>query len=458
MSVALSSCSRQTILIVFSLSNPCRCRSRRCEAVSLSQCTPINGTQSFCSSRDPHKMSASITAVALSLLALSSASPISNPISKRAATVADASAAYTTLQAWYNEGSGLWNPSTGWWNSANCLTVVANLALVESSFRNTAEAIFANTFTNAPSNNVQMAKVMGLQGNEFLTTTVYTNSSFPAVSGSSISEAVLNMQSTETTTTNGWWALAWIAAYDVSGNSQYLSEAEYIYNDMRETFGQTPCSSNSGGSGGIWWDKDHTYVNAIANELFLSVAAHLANRASGSKAAGYLSDAKQQWAWFQGSGMINSNNNINDGLSSGCDNNGGTVWSYNQGVVLGGLSELHLATSDYSYISSAQNIANAAISTLSQNGILHDPCEPNCGLDGSQFKGVLMRNMMELYVVDSSQGQYQTYLQDNAASILQSDNENSKLGLVWSGSFVGPANASTQSSAMDAIVGSITVS
>ena len=84
----------------------------------------------------------------------------------------------------------------------------------------------------------------------------------------------------------GWWALAWIAAYDLTGNAQYLAEAKTIFADMRSVFGKTPCSTNAGGTGGIWWDRAHTYVNAIANELFLSVAAHLATRTHGTEAAG----------------------------------------------------------------------------------------------------------------------------------------------------------------------------
>ena len=125
-------------------------------------------------------------------------------------------------------------------------------------------------------------------------------------------------------------------------------------------------------------------MNAIANELFLDVAAHLANRA-GPKSNYYLNWAKKEWNWFKHSGMIDSKHLINDGLDNvTCQNNGGTVWSYNQGVILGGLTELSRATHDNSYIHTAKQIADAAIKNLTDsNGILHDVCEPDCGADGS---------------------------------------------------------------------------
>lgn len=230
----------------------------------------------------------------------------------------------------------------------------------------------------------------------------------------------------------GWWALGWIAAYDITGNQQYLTEAEEIFNDMQAVFGKTNCSSNSGGTGGIWWDRSQTYVNAIANELYLSVAAHLANRV---KTGNYKALALQQWKWFLGSGMINSDNLINDGLGSSCENNDGTVWSYNQGVVLGGLAELSKATGDSQYITKAQTIADAAIASLAPDGILHEVCEPNCGSDGPQFKGIFARNLMLLQQT-SSVPRYATFLENNAESIWNTDrNANNALGLVWSGTY-----------------------
>ncbi|EMC91332.1 glycoside hydrolase family 76 protein [Baudoinia panamericana UAMH 10762] len=360
-------------------------------------------------------------------------------------TSSDAEAAYTALQQWYNGSTGLWIPSTGWWNSANCLTVIADLAQIDGTAKSEAESVFSTTHSNAPSYEASMTKVMGANA---MPQTYYAGA-MPA-----------GMESTETTANQGWlngyyddegwWALAWIAAYDVTGNSDYLSTAEYIFNDMAQSLNTTPCG------GGIWWDKAHTYVNAIANELFLDVAAHLANRASNGSA--YQEYALNQWTWFKNSGLINSQNTINDGLdNSTCQNNGQTVWSYNQGVILGALTELSKSTGDSSYITEAQTIANAAISALTTDGILHDPCEPDCGVDGSQFKGVFARNLQILYKA-SPQSSYATFLSDNANSIWSNDQENNQLSVVWSGPFESPANASTQSSAMDAIVAALATS
>jgi predicted alpha-1,6-mannanase (GH76 family) len=94
--------------------------------------------------------------------------------------------------------------------------------------------------------------------------------------------------------------------------------------------------------------------------------------------------------------MINSHNNINDGISLKiCENNGHTVWSYNQGVILGGLVELNNVDLNSSYITVVKLIATAAITLLADsNDILHESCEPsNCDKTSEMFKGVFMRNL-----------------------------------------------------------------
>ncbi|EME80018.1 glycoside hydrolase family 76 protein [Pseudocercospora fijiensis CIRAD86] len=352
----------------------------------------------------------------------------------------------------------LWIPSTGWWNSANCLTVITDLAAIDSNVKSSVAGVLSNTHVKAQQYNLNMTKVQGTESQPFLPQCYYGNQwpYFPPSWSQKHGRPPARKTSgflNDYYDDEGWWALAWIAAYDLTKSQQYLSQAEAIFDDMNAVFGKTNCSTNSGGRGGIWWDRPQTYVNAIANELFLSVAASLANRAPSSK-TDYLAISKQQWAWFKGTGMINAQNTINDGLNQQtCQNNGGTVWSYNQGVVLGGLVELSKATKDTSYIATAQKIADAAIAALAPNGILQDPCEPDCGADGTQFKGVFVRNLQKLHTA-SPKARYANFLDTNANSIWANDRRGSTLSVRWS-SFVPPGNASTQSSAMDCLVASL---
>lgn len=198
-----------------------------------------------------------------------------------------------------------------------------------------------------------------------------------------------------------------------------------------------------------------SYINAIANELFLSVAAHLARRTWNIK---YLDYAVKEWQWFEKSGLINAENNINDGLDGDCKNNGYAVWTYNQGVIVGALVELSKATFDGSYIATAEKIAWAGIHNLTDsNGVLHDTCEKGCGGDVSQFKGIFMRNIAQLYTTTFDSG-LRSFLETNAKSIWKNDrnSQNNFLGLTWSGPHA-EADASTHSSALMALIAAASV-
>jgi predicted alpha-1,6-mannanase (GH76 family) len=359
--------------------------------------------------------------ILLSISSLSQTSPYTS----------HAEAALSPLSQWYNQTSGIWD-TTGWWNSANCLTTISNLAIIDPNVLPAASQIIPNTFIQAQKYNFHLTKTISPSG-------LVQSYELPSTASEKPNGFLNAFYDDE-----GWWALAWIAAYDLTHDLQYLQAAESIFEDMAAGW-TTPC-------GGIWWDKSRRYIAAISNELFLSVAAHLANR-SGSKAY-YLSWAQREWAWSQDTGMINSHGNINDGVDIiTCKNNIGTVWSYNQGVILGGLVELSRAALNSSLLLIAQRIAIAAIVTLTdENDVLHDPCEPNCGADGSQFKGVFMRNLQVLQQV-SSNPLFSATIKANADSIWANDRDlSNKLSVVWSGPFVTPVNASTQSSALDALV------
>lgn len=293
--------------------------------------------------------------------------------------------AIEALQSWYNEGEGLWE-STGWWNSANCLTVLGDFYSLNTEGAEKLELglVFSNTFTEAQKANKESRarNKITTRGNSLYAVEL-RDSKTPLARDPGLVERGYSGFIDEFYDDEGWWALAWIRAYDVTGTEAYLSIAESIFRNMQGGVDAT-CG------GGIWWSKEKTYKNAIANELYMSVAASLANRAS--NASSYLSIAEGQWEWFRNSGMIGSDYLINDGLSidanGTCVNNNGTVWSYNQGVVLGGLVGLHQATGNSSYLSEAVNIARAAIDALSVDGILHESCGNDCGADGAQFRGM----------------------------------------------------------------------
>jgi predicted alpha-1,6-mannanase (GH76 family) len=306
------------------------------------------------------------------------------------------------LQAWYAPETGLWE-TTGWWNAANAMTAVIRYTQHAGDLSHS--WIVGTTFTAAQRENAG-----------------FINTFFDD---------------------NGWWALAWVAAYDLTGESRYLDAAQAIF------------AHNQGGwdstcGGGLWWNQDREYKNAITNELFLTLAALLHQRTPGDH--DYRDWALREWEWLSASGLIGQAGLVNDGLTPGCANNGGTTWTYNQGVILGGLAALHQITGDVAYLRQGEVIADAALSTLTDSrGILAEPAGP-FGLDGdqTQFKGIFVRYLHEL-CGHSDKPSYRAFLLANADSVWNSArNAAGQFGSLWAGPF-DRADASRQTSAVEVL-------
>jgi predicted alpha-1,6-mannanase (GH76 family) len=311
--------------------------------------------------------------------------------------------AAAALQRWYNH-RGLWD-TTDWWNAANCVEALEDVVVANNG----------QSYLEVPAN------------------TFHLNSQANFLNDYYDDE--------------GWWALAWIRAYDLTGQEPFLKMAKTIFADMTTGWGE-PCG------GGLRWRKSADYKNAIPNELFLLVAVRLHQRTPGDDGAGsYLDWAIREWNWFRNSGMINRANLINDGLTRNCENNGRTTWTYNQGVILGGLTDLYKATGDTNYLAQATAIANAAIARLiDTNGILREPCETgDCrGGDVPQFKGIFIRYLAYLHDV-TRKPEYSAFLFGNARSVWANDRDAANhLGLRWTGPF-DRADAARHSSAMFAL-------
>jgi len=319
------------------------------------------------------------------------------------------------LQRWYDQSTGQWT-STGWWNAANALTAVIRYSKLTGDSSH--DGCIAVTFAAAQRQHAGFI-------NDY-----YDD--------------------------NGWWALAWVAAFDLTRDGRYLDAARTIF------------AHNTGGwdqncRGGLWWNTTKNYKNAITNELFLTLAALLHQRTPGDRS--YLTWAERAWEWFSASGLIGPSGLINDGLTPACANNGGTTWTYNQGVILGGLAALSEITGDRAYLQRGESIANAALSklvtaaTARPPGILVEPCERapgGCDGDQAQFKGIFVRYLSDLWLA-GRQPAYRTFILANARSLWDNNkNAGHQFGLRWTGPF-DRADAARQSSALDGLNAAVAV-
>ncbi|QSZ32067.1 hypothetical protein DSL72_001636 [Monilinia vaccinii-corymbosi] len=342
-----------------------------------------------------------------------------------------ASAIDALQKSYFNETAGLWGNkdsngklSRDWWDSANVLTTMANYYEKYPTTAPWMPDLFATVFRNAPSR---------------------------------FHDFVNDYYDDEL-----WWVLAWIQVYDVTGDVTYLNTAADLYEDSKSAWGNTPC-------GGLWWDKSNSAVNTIENELYLTASAKLANRLPDKKTSSgqgyYFEQALAAYAYLvtdSTATMDPTTHLFNDGISmSTCKSNSGIIFTYNQGVILSGLTELSWSTSNHSFVALAVQISNAVLARLTTpEGILQEKvCEPDaCNVDEQQFKGIFTRNLA--FLVERATGldsqtlaPFRDFLALNADSIIHHDTDKDNImGVVWSGTEKPVYSLETDASALDTLV------
>jgi predicted alpha-1,6-mannanase (GH76 family) len=245
---------------------------------------------------------------------------------------------------------------------------------------------------------------------------------------------------------SAWWGLAWVAAYDHTGDPRYLAMATTIAGYVNQYWDPGSCG------GGVWWNRERTYKNAVTNGLYLRLVAAVHQRTPGDTV--WLQRTRTAANWYLASGMINSAGLVNDGLTGDCRNNGGTVWTYNQGLAIGGMVEAWRATGDTRLLDAAKRLADAAISGLTRDGVLTESCDVgtnSCDDNQKQFKGIFSRYLADLAGVTGSVS-YQQFAQRQSDTIWAADRDPlNRIGQRWAGGNPNQADWRTQASGLGAL-------
>ena len=229
-----------------------------------------------------------------------------------------------------------------------------------------------------------------------------------------------------------WWVLAFEKSHQATEDTDFLELAEHSFFHVYHRDWTSTCG------GGMLWAHRNTYKNAITNELLITAATTL-HAATGNQT--YLDIAVKAYDWFAASGLVDERGLVVDGLNDDCEAVSQTFpWTYNQGVILSGLSRLYSATGDIKFQEAAESIFSAAQESglLIQDGVPVESCDSDdsCTHDGAVFKGIFARHLQYSGLTGGVE-----FLDQNAASIVDNDRaDDDKIGTAWTGPYVDPAD------------------
>ena len=124
--------------------------------------------------------------------------------------------------------------------------------------------------------------------------------------------------------------------------------------------------------------------------------------------ASYLEVANRTWNWIQKHSLIDPTTHLlADSLSlSTCKSGGGAGWTYQQGVLVGGLAELAVGmpASSNRFTDQAIQLVEGVKTHMTRDGVLMERCDDKtgadaCNADARMYKGLFVRNVR--YLIDN---------------------------------------------------------
>jgi len=143
------------------------------------------------------------------------------------------------------------------------------------------------------------------------------------------------------------------------------------------------------------------FVQTVANGGFFLLAARLARYTGNST---YVDWAAKEWEWFTTSQLFNGTTYaVNDGMTimnKQCPEADHTQWSYNYGLMLGGLAFLYNHTEDTKWLTPLGGMLNRTLAeffpaSMGDKIMVEAACEPygTCDTNGWTFKSFVIRWM-----------------------------------------------------------------
>ncbi len=237
----------------------------------------------------------------------------------------------------------------------------------------------------------------------------------------------------------GWFSLALVRGYQMTGTTNFLTQAEYGFNFA---FGRGWDTQFNGG--GIWEQQPANMPpgqapdkEALSNDS-LGQTACMLYQSSGNVT--YLNDAKQIYSWVRSHIFNPSTGQVYTGIhTNGTVNTSSAV--YNQGTFIDFADLLHKITGDVSYLNDAIAAANYTTNNLTSGGIINNNASylETWGAEFARGLGHLCKDNPQLWST------YYPFLLANANSAWA--NRRTDYNITWNGWAVQTPTISTQKTA-----------
>lgn len=182
-----------------------------------------------------------------------------------------------------------------------------------------------------------------------------------------------------------WYALAILRLYDRTGSHQYLADAIALWDHVIEHGW-----NHEQGTSLAWRKQQLNYKNTPANGPLIILGCRLSSRDERHDHPDYLGHARTAFYWLRTNLVDPTTGFVEDGINREGDGRVDTHWrfTYNQGLFIGAAIEMSRAGDDPGLIEVATKTALTAIRELAPDGVFG---EEGDGGDEGLFKGIYYR-------------------------------------------------------------------